>query len=145
MPVIEAQDLRDLGFIPEMFQGQNAGTFDAWLMGIIAEQDAILSGRIGAAVYASAVEPVPTYVKRAEKCLCSAELYQRRLNRLAGNTDEGIAALVSALKKSLQGYLDEAESLIAKLANGTTSDGADFAGGYLESSHFDDASGDLNA
>src|SRR5690606_39661874 len=61
--------------------------FVALVTGVIAEQSAILQGRIGDARYAATAAALAAMVKRAEKALTAADLYQIRFNRIAETID----------------------------------------------------------
>ena len=134
MPTIALpQDIKDLQFVPEHFNA--VLDFDAFLQGIIDEQEALLSDRVGVSVLSNS--SLAIHVKRVEKCLTAAELLQLRINRLSGNVDVESAALISQLKKARQDYQDEAERIIPRLVAGSVSDGSDVAFGFNSSSHFD--------
>jgi hypothetical protein len=135
MPTIATpQDIKDLQFVLEQFNG--VLDFDMFLQGILDEQEALLSDRVGAAAIASG--KLLTHVRRTEKCLTAAELLQLRINHLSGNVDADSALLISQLKKARQDYQDEAERIIPRLVSGSVSDGSDAAFGSSVSSHFDD-------
>jgi hypothetical protein len=125
--------MKDLQFSAEQFG--SVFDFDAFLQGIIDEQEALLSDRIGASVLVAPALQV--HIKRAEKCLCAAELFQLRINRLSGNVDAETAVLIGQLKKAKTDYLEEAERIIPKLISGSVVEGSDSAFGYTASSHFD--------
>ena len=136
MAKITAQNIIDLNFVAEMF-GKTSANFNALIDLVIAEHAAILSGRIGSSEYASTASPTKEYVARAELCLVAAEMIQRRMNRILGNVvGTGNALDITMERKQRQDYLDEADSLIEKIAAGITADSDNFASGVLESSHF---------
>lgn len=130
------QDIKDLGFTVEQFGA--VADFDGFIQAILDEQEALLSGRAGAAAVSSST--LAAQVKRAEKCLAGAEMLQRRINRLSGNVDADTAILIPQLKKARQDYMDEAERIIPQLVAGSAGDGSDVAFGQSSSSHFDGAS-----
>jgi hypothetical protein len=138
MPKIIAQDMIDLGFLPEMFKKDNEAELSAYITAVIAEQADILLGRIGSAAYNSTTSPTDKYVKRAEKCLTAAELIQRRINIILGNV-AGAGQEIDVTHEGAQKkvYLSEANDLIAKLVSGTGADSNDFATGVLVTSHFE--------
>jgi hypothetical protein len=126
-------DIKALQFVPEEFNGVT--DFDAFLQGVLDEQEALLTDRVGAATVSNPA--LVTHIKRVEKCLTAAELLQMRINRLSGNLDANTAGLISQLKKARQDYQDEAERIIPRLVAGSVSDGSDGAFGFTSSSHFD--------
>ena len=130
---IDTSDITGLGFINEMYSSiaPTGVEFESMIEEIIAEQSAILEGRIGAGVYASTNQPTADYVKRAEKCLIATEMVQRRINVILGNAaGSGQEINISHEAAQKKAYLDEAEKWITKLGDG------DYAGGVAESSHF---------
>jgi hypothetical protein len=138
MPKITADDIKDMGFVQEMFGKVAQTDFDTWLTKVITEQSAILSGRITATKYATTEDPTQTYIKRAEKCLVAVELYSRRFITIAEeiNKADGIDAF--KLRRQQEKFNEEAESLITVITAGKTSDGSGYSGGTLVTSHFDD-------
>ncbi len=128
MAKVEATEIRDLGFIPEMFRLKTADELDTYIDGIIDEQAKLLEGRIGPALYAEATEPVASLVKRAEKCLTAGELLSRRIKfRLADVQSAGEGFSVESERKEKEDYRAEAESIITdRLTSG------DFASGVME-------------
>ena len=138
MAKVNAQEIIDLGFSPEMLKEADEGELSALIDEIISEQAPILEGRIGSTNYASAISPTKEYVKRAEKCLVAAELIQRRINIILGNVigaGQPIDILHEGTQKKI--YKEEADSLIEKIIAGGTSDSSDFASGVLTTSHFE--------
>jgi hypothetical protein len=130
MAKITAQTLKDAGFIPEMF-GLVTATFDAFLTGVITEQAAILSGRIGAAIYGSSATPTADYVKRGEKALCLVELWDRRITRKLGQT-KGEDISIDAELKARDKAAEEANFYIVRLDSVS---GGDYAGEVIETEH----------
>jgi len=127
-------DITGLGFIKEMYSSlaSTDEEFEVLIGEVISEQSAILEGRIGQDAYTASTEPLASSVKRAEKCLVAAELVQRRINIILGNAvGAGQEINISHEAAQKKAYLDEAEKWIAKLGEG------DYAGGVVESSHFD--------
>ncbi|MDH4319880.1 MAG: hypothetical protein OEV73_00125 [Desulfobulbaceae bacterium] len=138
MGKVSLDDIKNLGFTPEQFS-LTAATFDAWLQGVIDEQAMLLEVRVGATAYASAVTATAAYVKRAEKCLVAAELFQRRIVSIAGNAvPNGQEPETTALDKQKRAMLAEAQGLIDRLAASAVSDASDFACGAVITSHFED-------
>lgn len=131
MAKITADNLKDAGFVPEMF-GKDATDFDAWLSGVIDLISARLSGRIGAGLYAATDERTAQDVTEAERQLCLAELWQRRITWKLGNA-QGDNVSCKYETESRDTARDEAVELISRVTGG------DFASGTLESSHFDAA------
>lgn len=120
-----------MGFTGSMFGIPHDEDFSSFVNAIITEQAAILEGRVGASVYASATPPTSIYVKRAEKAMVAAEMIDRRINnRLADVQSAGEAFDTTAEEKKRDKYLREAEDLIIRLNS------ADVAVGYVETSHF---------
>jgi len=133
MAKVTATDITGLGFIKEMYSSlaSTDEEFESLIGEVISEQSAILEDRIGSDVYAS-TEPLASSVKRAEKCLVAAELVQRRINVILGNAvGAGQEINISHEAAQKKAYLDEAEKWIARLGEG------DYAGGVVETSHFD--------
>lgn len=141
MAKITATDITDLGFIKEMFPklAPTDAAFTTFINGIIAEQAEILEGLVGSSVYASTTLPTSTRVKRAERCLVAAEMVQRRINVILGNSIAvGQEIDISHEGAQKKAYATEAEALITKLGGND-----DYAGGVNESSHFDDPVDDV--
>jgi len=138
MAKVTAQEIVDLGFTPEMFKKTDDGGLLNFVDDIIAEQSLILQGRIGSTYYNSTSSPTKDYVKRAEKCMVTAEVIQRRINIILGNVvgaGQPIDILHEGTQKKI--YKEEADSLIEKIIAGGTSDSSDFASGVLITSHFE--------
>lgn len=136
MPKTTAQKIIDIGFNKEMFKKEDDTSFNAFLNGIIAEQAAILEGRIGS-VYASTSSPAKERVARAELCLATAEVIQVRINNILSKeyrAGHDVEILKEGTQKKV--YLNEAEELIRSLVAGASSDSRDFACGALITSHF---------
>ena len=143
MPKITSQDIIDLGFSAEMFDREDDP--DLFFTPLIAEQSAILQGRVGADAYAVAASPTVDYVKRAEKVLVALELLSRQKNRILNNATaygdqrtEAIRAINEAIadyRNELEGTRDT-QGLIAKISAGATESACVF--GVLETSHFGD-------
>ncbi len=149
MPKNVAQDIKDLGFIREMFGSLCAddNAFDTFIANVISEKALELEGRIGTTVYNDASAPNATYVKLAEKYLCAAELVDRRINIVLGQAvGAGQELDTTAIRKQKQDYLDKVfgndkasppvAGLIEKIAAGGGTDGQNFASGALVTSHF---------
>ena len=135
-----ANDITGLGFTAEMFGETAKPDFLSFIDGILSEQSVILEGRTGSSRYAATTSPVKDYVKRAEKCLVAAELVQRRINIILGNTvGAGREIDISHEAAQKKAYLDEAEMWITKLVGGISADTGDFASGVLITSHFNDS------
>ncbi len=135
------QNILDMGFRKELFQKATDALFETLIEEVIAEQAAILEGRIGATLYASTTSPQKEYVQRAEKVMIAAELVQRRINIVLGNAvGAGQELDISSEKKQQKDYAAEAEDLILKLTT-YASDSGDVAFGSSISSHFGDDDG----
>lgn len=135
MAKVTAQEIKDLGFIAEMFG--NPASFDAYITAVITEQATILEGRIGSTAYASTSSPAKDYVKRAEKCLAAAEMVQRRITVILGNVTGGAFPIsTSGEDRQKSAYLDEADMWVSKIAGGVSADSVDFASGSLITNHF---------
>ncbi len=149
MPKITNQDIQDLGFIREMFAKNDDISFQNMIDVVISEQASILEGRIGTSAYNDSSAPNAIYVKQSEKCLVAAEMVQRRINILLGNSvGAGKELDTTAPRKQRQDYLDQVYGniksdrpvlgLIEKIITGSSTDGQDFASGVLISDHFGD-------
>jgi hypothetical protein len=139
MPKITTSDLEKMGFKPAMFDVDETG-FGELATEIIGEQSALLQGRVGASLYASTDATSAALVKRAEKALAAADLYQVRFNRIAETIDDSNGLDAFKLRRTQENYAKEAEKLIERIlygAQAATSD--DFAFGAAVSSHYDDA------
>lgn len=141
MAKVSAADIKALGFTYGQFN-LAAQDFDAWIDAAIAEQAVILEGRIGSTLYAASAASTAAYVKRAEKCLVAAELYQRRAVAIAGNAqpngEEPVTASIDAQQKKFRA---EAQELIDRLVDGAAADSGGFASGVTVSSHFEEVAG----
>lgn len=136
MAKVTAQELRDMGFIPEMFKKAD-NAFDAFLTSVIAEQAEILQDRVGALSYALTSSPVAEYIKRAEKCLSAAELVRRRITIILGNvTGAGFPVSTSGEDRQMKDYQAEANEWVSKVILGATIDSNAFASGTLITNHF---------
>jgi hypothetical protein len=132
------QNILDMGFKKELFQKDTDALFETLIEEVIAEQAAILEGRIGSTLYASTTSPQKEYVQRAEKVMVAAELVQRRINIVLGNAvGAGQELDISSEKKQQKDYAGEAEDLIMKLTTYASNSG-DVAFGVIMSSHFGD-------
>ena len=134
MPKVTAKDIEALGFVAEAF-GRPLD-FHTFLAEVIAEQAALLSARIGSAAYDTCDASLATLVKRAEKALVAAELFQRRFVRISSdiNAADGLDAL--KLRRTRDEYVAEATTLIDRIAAGVPrSSASDYAGGVVESVH----------
>jgi len=137
MPKTAAADIKALGFTFGQFNLATAAEFDAWLDAAIAEQALLLEGRIGSTIYSTTATPASTYVKRAEKCLVAAELFQRRAIAIAGNAQpNGEEPVTASLDVQQKKYRTEAQELIDRLVAGSVSDDTGFASGVSVTSHF---------
>jgi hypothetical protein len=134
MPKITATDIENMGFTPAMFD-RDETTFPAFLAEVINEQSALLQGRIGAARYASTETATAALVKRAEKAMVAADLYQIRFNRIAETIDDSGGIDAFKLRRTQENYAKEAETLIGRLAAGAVADSGSYAGGVVESTH----------
>lgn len=138
MAKVTATDVEKMGFKPAMFDEDAAG-FVTLLTdettGVIPEQSALLQGRIGATRYASTDVITAALVKRAEKALVAADLYQIRFNRIAETIDDSDGEDATKLRRTQEKYLAEAEMLIGRIVAESASDSSDYAGGVVESTH----------
>lgn len=127
---VTENDILALGFTAEMFP--TTSDFSAFLVGKISAESALLSGRIGAALYATTAEPKRTYIHRAEERLVAAELVQVRITTMMGNAiPDGEIDPTTTLRKQRKDFLDEAETLIEKILSGSDSDSVDYSGGVV--------------
>lgn len=140
MAKVTAQEIQDMGFVPEMFR-RDSINFEEYILDIISEQSGILSAEIGSDTYASTDSGIAAKVKRAERCLTAAELVQRRINVLLGNVKAGAEIDISHEGAQKKAYRDEAAALITALtsSSGTSGTGSDFAAGVVVTSHFEAA------
>jgi len=131
MPKTIVADIESLGFKFEMFHIPQ-GEWHKYVSDVIASASAILAGRIGSARYANTTSPVKDYAKRAEICLCAAEMLERRINiRLANVVVSGASEYnrdaPNMEERARANYLAEAESLILKIVSDATETGAGYA------------------
>lgn len=127
---ITPQKMKDLQFVAEQFNA--VLNFDDFLQGVIDNQEAILSSRIGASLFNSSTQAIIDQVKRASLCLCAAELQQLRINRLSGNADADTAMMIRTLQIAQSNYLKEADDKISRLiSSGASADSGGYAGGVL--------------
>ncbi len=137
MAKILKADIKELGFTYQMYNKENDRELDTMLDLVIAEQALLLAGRVGSTPYASVTSPTVDYVKRAELCLCAAEMIQRRINnQLANVQGNGQEIDISHEGTQKKVYMNEANKLIAKIVGGGTTDNLSIASGVLESDHF---------
>ncbi len=131
-----AAEIADIGFSKEMFGKTTATDYTNFLTAVIASQESLLSGRIGAAAYASASSPTQEYIKQAAACVVAAELCRRRILRLTQEAKNEDGTDAKKLRSSRKEFIAEAEELIVKINAGGTIDGTGFASGVNVSSHF---------
>jgi len=138
MSKVTPQNIKDLQFVAEQFG--DPADFDAFLQGVINDQESILAGRVGDAVFNSAVSVIASQVKAASVSLVAAELLQRRINRLSGNVDADTGSLIRTLQASRKEYLAEAEEKIARVVtSGSAPDSGGYSGGVWTSGHYTDS------
>ncbi len=131
------QEMIELQFVEEQFNG--VADFEAFLQGIINNQEGLLAGRIGSSTFDSTNPAIVAQVKRASVCVVAAELLQRRINRLSGNVDADTALLIRTLQTAKTDYTKEAEEKISRLiSSGASADSGNYAGGVLTSSGNDE-------
>lgn len=130
------EEIADLGFTYQMFGRDSEVDFKKYLDGVLATQSALLSGRIGLSAYESTLVPTKDYVKQAEACVVAAELCRRRILRITTESGSEDGTDAKKLRTSRHEFLAEAETLIAKIVAGVTSDGEGFASSVNISSHF---------
>ena len=117
------KEIIDLGFKSGMFAKENDDLFKAFIKDIIAEQTAILEGRIGATNYASATSPTQEYVKQAEKYLVAAEMLQRRINIILEKVvPAGEDLDTRSVERQMERYRKTADAWIQKITDGVTAD-----------------------
>lgn len=134
MPKITPQDIKDAGFFAEMYGQMDAIAFEAFLTAAIAGQAALLTTRIGSALYASVDVTAAGYVFQAERSLVIAEMWKRRIARKLGQS-QGMDITCKYEVESRDQATEEAARWIFRLVGG------DFASGLAESSHFDGDAG----
>jgi hypothetical protein len=127
---VDTQDILDLGFVPGMFHVSAAQDLESLIAGVITDQSAILAGRIGQATYGEAQSPLADYVRRAEICLCAAEMCSRRINKLlAAAHPNGDQLETQPIERQKKAYLDEAENLIDMIE--AAAQVGDYSGGVV--------------
>ena len=137
MPKITTADITALGFTAAMFALDDTD-WTTMATDMIAEQAALLEGRIGSTSYAATSNPAAAYTKRAEKCLVAAELLQRRFVILSQEVQTANGLDAFKIRRTRQEYIDEANALIERIVNGQASDSSGYSGGVATSSHFAD-------
>jgi hypothetical protein len=131
-------DIKNLGFFAEMFRCKNPAEFTTLVTAHIARQESILKVRLGDALFASSDPEVANLVERASECLVAAELINVRITiKRAQIAQSGVDVSVKDDLQQRKEYLDEAEKTITRLSSGASPDVGDYAGGVLETSHFD--------
>lgn len=136
MPKTTKENLKNLGFTCEMY-AVNAAGFDDILDDVIDEQSALLSARVGAGVYASNTEPYPTYLAKAEKLYCAAELVNRRIVSILTNAvPNGDEPNTTSLGKLESSYRDRANKQVDLIGSGAAVANSGFSSGVSVSSHF---------
>ncbi len=151
MPKNTNQDIKNLGFTQAMYEviAADDTAFNALIDNILAEQAAELEGRIGTVAYNDGSSPNATYVKLAEKYLTAAEMLQRRINIILGNSQGADQEInTDNERKQRQDYLNKVfgnpdtdppvTGFIEKIASGSGTDSSSFVCGSLVSSHFGD-------
>jgi hypothetical protein len=138
MPKITTSDVTALGFSRGMF-ALEAADYTTMVTDLIAEQAALLEGRIGSTSYASTSTTTAAFVKRAEKCLVAAELLQRRFVILSQEIQAADGMDAFKVRKTRQAYIDEADQLIDRIVNGQASDSTGYSGSVATSSHFSES------
>lgn len=128
---VTPDDIVAMQFLPEYFGPVD--DFNTFLQKIIDEQEALLSGRIGAGVMASTTSPTKENVVRAAKCLIAVELFQLRFNRISGDIQNADGLDAFKLRRTQEKYQQEADSLISRLGSGTPADGTGYSGGVVVS------------
>jgi len=137
MSKVTPQNIKDLQFVAEQFG--DPADFDAFLQGVINDQESILTGRVGNAVFNSAVSIIASQVKAASVGMVAAELLQRRINRLSGNVDADTGSLIRTLQASRKEYLAGAEEKISRVVtSGSAPDSGGYSGGVWTSGHYTD-------
>jgi len=137
MSKVTPQNMKDLQFVAEQFG--DPADFDAFLQGVINDQESILAGRVGDAVFNSAVPVIASQVKAASVSMAAAELLQRRINRLSGNVDADTGALIRTLQATRKEYLADAEEKILRVVtSGSAPDSGGYSGGVCTSDHYMD-------
>ena len=138
MAKITSKDLINLGFTQELFHKDVTGDFETFIEEIIAEISINLQNKVGATTYASTISPTKDYIKNTEKCLVAAELLQRRINIVLGDTSvEGEARDVKNERQQRNDYLNKASDWFMKISPLTANE---FSTEMLETSHFDSSS-----
>lgn len=140
MAKVTSAEIVAMGFKKEFFHYDSEAAFLLLIDGLIPEQAAVLEYRIGATLYNTVTSPTAERVKRAEKCLCAAEVIQRRINIILANAiGAGAEIDVSQEMEARKAYLDEAEVLITDMAvYDSSTTGGDANMGVSVSGHFGD-------
>lgn len=124
MAKVTAEDLKKDGHSYESY-GSSTDGFTAVLDEVITEQSSLLVARIGQTAYDSST--FEAFVKRAERCLCNAELLTRRINYLTQSSGDADGLDVFKIRKSKAEYLNEADDLITRISKGVSTDSTGFA------------------
>lgn len=120
------QNLKDAGFIPEMFGGETPATWDGYLTRLITDISGRLSARLGT-IYSSTDPHTAAEVTRSETLFCIAELWDRRITRKLAQAQAGAEPTSTKWEMEQRDRcLDEAAAIISDLTGG------DYAGGVLE-------------
>ncbi len=135
MAVITVDDIRAMGFSMEMLGIDTDSRFEDLVESIIDEQAGILEGRIGSTSYSSSQAPGANWVKRAEKCLVSAELVNlRRTQTISNAVQTGEKPETTPLERQRKDFLAEAETYIVKIISGVTVDNNEYSSAVVVSS-----------
>ncbi len=130
MSKITPANIKDKQFLPEHFN--SVTDFDAWLQGIIDTQEALLTVRIGSALYGSTDTNITSQVKDAATAMVCADLTERRILRASGSVNQETSSVIKALMDVRKSYLDTASSTIATLVNsGGQPESTGYAGGVV--------------
>lgn len=158
MPKASVTDLQAEGFNAKNFALTAGPAWDAYLQSVVEEAGAWASYKVGADLYAGAVNPAYPFfaLRRAELCFASMLLWRRRVGFLDGNatTDHGegapadrremLAHMQSAMDCANSNLLEAMQALgVDPAANG---DGLGTCVGFIETGRFPlSSTGALNA
>ena len=127
----------ELQFSQDQFN--QVANFTVFLQAVIEDQEAVLLGRVGGAVFNSTIPVIASQVKAAAISMVAAELLQRRINRLSGSVDADAVALMNSLRAARKEYATDAESKITRVVlSGASPDSGGFSSGVWTSSHYED-------
>lgn len=134
MAKITATEIKALGFTYQQFQQASEDAFTTYINSIIADEAERLEADIGSALYDSTDTAATARIKRIEKYRVAAEMLSRRINiRLANISGSGEGFDLSEERRQIERYIKDSDTLLV-----TVGGSSDYAGGVLETSHFEE-------